>query len=45
VLFESDKASAEIVGLGHGALHRQVTGAENATLAGRPIASHVLISG
>ena len=39
VLFKCRDGSAAIVWLWHGALHRFVTGAENATLAGRPIAS------
>ena len=39
VLFKCRDGPAAIVWLWHGALHRFVTGAENATLAGRPIAS------
>jgi len=44
ILFESDEGSAEIVRLWHGALHRLVTGAEHATLVGRPVASHPPVS-
>ena len=39
VLFKCRDGPAAIVWLWHRALHRFVTGAENATLAGRPIAS------
>jgi hypothetical protein len=41
VLFKCRDGSAAIVWLWHGALHRFVTGAENATLAGRPIVSRI----